>query len=225
MDNVNQQYSLDRSVLRAAAYCTGTSALGPGLRAVVWVQGCPFHCPGCIAPDWIPFNKPALEFQPEDLADKLLANPQVSGLTFSGGEPFMQADALVRLARAARRRRNLSLIVFTGYRFEDLLNNPPEKGTLDLLDHVDVLIDGPYIPGQNNGVGLRGSSNQRIHYLSRRLVSYDFEFQPRRLEVIVQDGSLLIAGIPSSTSLRALGKIPTEYLGNRSLSGGNHERT
>jgi anaerobic ribonucleoside-triphosphate reductase activating protein len=211
-------------VLKVAATCTGTTALGPGLRSVVWVQGCPFHCPGCIAPNWIPFDGPSTEFQPEELADRLLANPQVNGLTFSGGEPFAQASALARLARLARQKRNLNIISFTGYRFETLLNTPPERGVFDLLDQLDILIDGPYIAAQNNGVGLRGSTNQRIHYLTRRLVTYDFEYMPRRMDVVVQDGEILIVGIPSSASLNALDKISSTVFGIKSQSGGNYER-
>ncbi len=213
------------AALRVAATCDATTALGPGLRAVVWVQGCPFHCAGCIAPDWISFDRPALEVQPEELAGRLLANPQVTGLTFSGGEPFAQASALARLAHAARRRRNLDIICFTGYRFETLLNHPPEEGTFDLLDQVDVLIDGPYIAAQNNGVGLRGSTNQRIHYLTWRLTTYDFEYRPRRMEVIVQNGELLVVGIPTTSNLHALDRLTPDFFKSGTPVGGNYERT
>src|SRR5512146_912679 len=99
------------SVLNVAAICPTTRALGPGVRAVVWVQGCAFHCPGCIAPDWIPI-RPARLVKPEALAEELLADPEVTGLTFSGGEPMLQASALARLARAARNMRDVDIICF-----------------------------------------------------------------------------------------------------------------
>lgn len=211
--------------LRVAATCGGTTALGPGLRAIVWVQGCPFHCAGCIAPEWVPFDRPVMECQPEELAAQLLANPQVTGLTFSGGEPFAQAGALARLAREARRRRSLDVICFTGYRFETLLNHPPEAGTFDLLDEVDVLIDGPFIASQNNGVGLRGSTNQRIHYLTRRLITFDFEYRPRRMEVIVRNGELLVIGIPTTSNLQTLDRLTADVFKSQMAAGGINERS
>jgi anaerobic ribonucleoside-triphosphate reductase activating protein len=92
--------------LNIAKTCVGTRALGPGVRSVVWVQGCPFRCQGCIAPEWIPFER-AREADPAELASELLADPDVAGLTFSGGEPMRQAAGLARLITIARRQRDL----------------------------------------------------------------------------------------------------------------------
>ena len=107
-------------LLNVAATQMGTEALGPGFRAVVWVQGCPIHCPGCIAPDWIPF-KPARLISPAVLLEELLANPRITGLTFSGGEPMAQAVALAQLARLARQRRELDIICFSGFTLEKVV--------------------------------------------------------------------------------------------------------
>ena len=92
------------SVLNIAATLVGTTALGPGYRAVVWVQGCPIHCAGCIAPDWIPFTPNRL-VSPAELVAELLVDPLVTGLTFSGGEPMAQAAGLAQVAHLARQRR------------------------------------------------------------------------------------------------------------------------
>ena len=169
--------------------------LGPGLRAVVWVQGCPFHCQGCIAPDWIPF-KPARLVTAEELADELLSNPHVSGLTFSGGEPMKQAPGLAAVARLARQRRDLDIICFTGYKIEKLLKPPLDEAVQGLLAEVDVLIDGSYIARLNDNRGLRGSSNQRIHHLSLRLKDFDFENATRQVEMEINEGHILMVGIP-----------------------------
>lgn len=110
--------------LNVAATRVGTRALGPGVRSVVWVQGCPFRCAGCVAPEWIP-ERPARRADPDRLAAELLADPQVTGFTLSGGEPMSQAAGLARLVRRARLLRDVSVVCFTGYRLERLRTRPP----------------------------------------------------------------------------------------------------
>jgi anaerobic ribonucleoside-triphosphate reductase activating protein len=183
--------------LNVAATCPATRALGPGLRAVVWVQGCPFHCPGCVAPDWIP-RRVAELLRPDDLAEELGARPGLTGLTFSGGEPMLQAAGLAMLARRSREQHDFSLICFTGFTLERLRGNPPGPGVAALLAEVDVLIDGLYIVARNDNRGLRGSTNQRIHYLTERITPSDDNFidQPRQVEIHVSDGAALLVGVP-----------------------------
>ena len=142
-------------------------SLGPGRRAV-WVQGCPLHCAGCVAPEWIPFRD-SRDVDPVDLAHRLLDDPGVGGLTFSSGEPMSQAAGLARVATEARRLRQVSVVCFTGHRLESL-RSKPDPGVAALLAEVDVLIDGPYVSALNDGRGLRGSSNQRVQFLIDRLV-------------------------------------------------------
>jgi anaerobic ribonucleoside-triphosphate reductase activating protein len=189
------QNSKKNLILNVAAVCTATHALGPGLRAVVWVQGCPFHCQGCIAPDWIPFS-PARLVNVEELVEELLSNSEISGLTFSGGEPMKQAAGLASVARLARRQRDLNIICFTGFKIEKLLKTPIDPAVQDLLSQVDVLIDGSYLARLNDNQGLRGSSNQRIHHLSLQLKDYDFETSPRQIEMQVDEGQILMVGVP-----------------------------
>lgn len=182
-------------LLNVAAICPSTQALGPGTRAVVWVQGCVFHCPGCIAPNWIPIQ-PAYLMPPESLVDQLLSDPRVTGLTFSGGEPMLQAAALARLARLVKAKRDVDIICFSGFPRSYLEANPPGPGVNDLFDQIDVLIDGPYIERWNDNRGLRGSSNQKIHYLTDRLKNVDLNTQPRRAEINLTDGQALLVGVP-----------------------------
>jgi anaerobic ribonucleoside-triphosphate reductase activating protein len=178
----------------------GTRSLGPGLRSVAWVQGCPFHCQGCIAPEWIPFERTneSREVAPADLAAELLADPHVTGFTFSGGEPMSQAAGLAQLIMIARRQRDLTLICFTGYRLAELRARPPGPGVEDLLAQVDVLIDGRYVAARNDGRGLRGSANQRIHFLTDRLKHAEPELADgqRRTEIRIRDRSALLVGVP-----------------------------
>jgi anaerobic ribonucleoside-triphosphate reductase activating protein len=182
-------------MLNLAAFSLHTEALGPGLRAVIWVQGCPLNCQGCISPDWIPF-KPALKFTPEEIIEKF-DFPPISGLTFSGGEPMEQASDLASVARLARKKKDLNIICFTGYRYERLLKNPPNAGVPYLLAEIDLLIDGPYVQSRNESIGLRGSSNQRFIHLTSRLADQDFATQKRKVEITVSNGVLEFIGIPT----------------------------
>ena len=189
-------------VLNIAAVSARTRALGPGTRAVVWVQGCPLNCRGCLAPQWIPFA-PALRFSPLEIIEQLDLE-SIRGLTFSGGEPMEQAAGLAALARLARQKKDLDLICFTGYRYERLLKDPPNAGVPGLLSEIDVLIDGPFIQSLNDSVGLRGSSNQRIIHLTPRLKEHNLESSTRRVEITVTDGELAFVGIPTPGILSAM---------------------
>jgi anaerobic ribonucleoside-triphosphate reductase activating protein len=186
-----------RDVVNVADTCVGTKALGPGIRSVVWVQGCPLHCSGCIAPGWIP-ERAARLVAAEELAAELLADPAVCGLTLSGGEPMLQAGALAATVSAARAQRDVTVICFTGYTLAELRERPPSRGVADLLDRIDVLIDGPYIAAADDGRGLRGSSNQVVHHLTGRLTDWNDAFvrRPRSAELRVRDRSVLLVGVP-----------------------------
>ena len=196
----------------------GTRALGPGLRSVVWVQGCPFRCSGCIAPEWIP-ERPGREVRPADLAAELLAHPGVTGLTFSGGEPMAQAVGLAAVIETARRQRDLTLICFTGYRLSDLRDRHPGPGVTELLAQTDVLIDGRYVAGSNDGRGLRGSSNQQVHMLTGRLAdaAAGLAGGPRRAEIRLRDRSALLVGVPDRAMAEAFARVPA-------LGGARSER-
>lgn len=184
-----------QTVLNVAAVCTSTRALGPGSRSVVWVQGCALQCPGCLAPEWIPI-RPARLVSPEDLAVELLRDPHIRGLTISGGEPMLQAVGLARLVWFLRQKRDLDVICFSGFLLDQLMQSPPGPGVSDLLAQVDVLIDGPYIARRNDNTGLRGSSNQRIHYFTDRLVDFSLETWQRKGEVHLTDGEAMLVGVP-----------------------------
>ncbi len=128
--------------------------------------------------------------------DILLEDPNTTGITFSGGEPFRQSRGLAEVARLARRRRDVDIICFSGYQLEQLRKDPPNPWTDMLLSQLDVLVDGPYIAALNDNKGLRGSVNQRIHYLTPRLSTYFLEETPRKAEIQVQDGQAFLVGVP-----------------------------
>jgi anaerobic ribonucleoside-triphosphate reductase activating protein len=194
--------------VRVAEICVGTRALGPGVRSVAWVQGCPFRCRGCIAPEWIPF-RPGREVSANDLAAELLADPAVTGFTFSGGEPMSQAGSLAEVIMIARRQRDLTLICFTGYRLAELRARPPGPGVAELLAQTDVLIDGRYVAARNDGRGLRGSDNQQIHMLTGRLAHAAAELADgqRRSEIRLRHREALLVGVPGHGVAEAFDRL------------------
>ena len=187
----------DEDVLNLAAWCPQTTALGPSLRAVIWLQGCRLRCPGCVSPGYQPVKAASL-VTVEDLA-ALIANQQaIDGVTFSGGEPMLQAAGLARLVALVKTERpQLNFIAYTGFRLADVQHGPLAEAITNLLQNLDVLIDGPYIQSLDNGYrGLKGSANQVVHHLSPRLQGFDFEHLPRQPEIHIQNGQILFVGIP-----------------------------
>ncbi|KYC38106.1 hypothetical protein WA1_37785 [Scytonema hofmannii PCC 7110] len=184
------------TVLNVAEICLGTHALGPGQRFVIWVQGCCFNCRGCISPDWIPQTQATL-VDPLQLADYILSVPRTDGLTVSGGEPMLQADALSELFSYLRQKRDFSIICFSGFTLEQL-QAKSDPAINKVLSLIDVLIDGQYIPELNDNQGWRGSSNQVFHFLTPRHLSEVTLFTERKrdVEIHMRDDSVLMVGVP-----------------------------
>lgn len=149
-------------VLRLAGIVKESVVDGPGIRMVIFVQGCPHHCPGCHNPD---SHNPegGYETTTEEIIADLPDGKLVCGLTLSGGEPFAQASALITIAAAAK-LRGLSIVVYTGYCFEELLQmsvRMPE--VMELLKLTDMLVDGPFEQERRDlSLAFRGSANQRL---------------------------------------------------------------
>ena len=191
--------------LNIAQLCPETRVLGPGKRFVIWVQGCPFRCPECVAPDWIPIeNKNLVSIN--DLADRITAIHDLEGVTLSGGEPMLQAEGLATLVRQVHTLRpDLSVIAFSGFTLRQLQRKArTDPGIRELLNELDVLIDGLYRADLNDDSGLRGSSNQRIHFLTPRYRNRkaELEQRPRDIEIHTLAKELLMVGVPSAKSLK-----------------------
>lgn len=178
------QLNLARTLARSAAN-------GPGERFVLWVQGCPLACPGCWNPDTWAFGRRDLRSVGE-LAQVILATEGVEGVTFTGGEPFVQARALAALAERVR-AAGLSVFVFTGYELDELTR--PEHR--DLLACTDVLVAGRYVATQRErGLAWRGSANQRVHFLTARHDVSDMHTAPEVEFHLAADGSVTVTGFP-----------------------------
>lgn len=178
-----EKLSEGQILLNVLDLCRNTKVLGPGKRYAIWVQGCLRKCPGCGTPEGRSTSINQL-LDVTDLAEDILDQTQIEGITISGGEPFLQAKALTELVHLVGARRDLGVIIFTGYYLHEL-RDLNDRETNDLLDSTDLLIDGPYIEGLNDDIGLRGSDNQSMCFLTDRYLEYKslLEKGPRQLEV------------------------------------------
>jgi anaerobic ribonucleoside-triphosphate reductase activating protein len=187
--------------IRVAAFEHGVQVLGPGRRTVVWVQGCPFRCPGCIAPEWIP-EEGGTPWDEASLADALLADPHADGITLSGGDPFAQAGPLAEVVRLVRARRDLSVMSYTGFTLEQL-ERDADPDRLALLAELDLLVDGTYVAARHTPLRWRGSTNQRIHALTDRHLDLEGTADvPAGMQLKVHAGSVRIVGVPSRPGFR-----------------------
>lgn len=133
---------------------------GEGLRAVLWTQGCPIHCMGCQNPETWDYNKGVL-VKIDDIKKELATFRGQAGLTFCGGEPFVQPKACKEIADYVRKELGWNVWSFTGFTREII----EEAGgdAFEFLKSLDALIDGPFILSQRDlSLRFRGSKNQRL---------------------------------------------------------------
>lgn len=146
-------------MLRLASKITFDSIVdGPGIRMVLWTQGCPHRCPGCHNPQTHSLQG-GFEEDVSVIIQEIHNARLQTGLTLSGGEPFDQADALLDVVREAK-KDGLSLWAYSGYTFEELMQDSTRK---KLLEAIDVLVDGRFVENQKDyRLRFKGSKNQRI---------------------------------------------------------------
>lgn len=146
--------------LRIAGIANDSIVDGPGIRFTIFTQGCPHHCEGCHNPQTHSFDGGNI-VDTAELMKQIKGNPLLDGVTFSGGEPFCQADVLADLGKEIK-KLGLNIITYTGYDFEKLYENRDKNGWGKLLEVTDFLIDGKFILAQKDWqIRFRGSSNQR----------------------------------------------------------------
>ncbi|MFY9113742.1 MAG: 4Fe-4S cluster-binding domain-containing protein [Dethiobacteria bacterium] len=135
---------------------------GPGICYVIFVQGCKHNCPGCHNPEAQSFDG-GVEICITDIFKEIASLKGTDAVVFSGGEPFLQAEALSCLGEKIQ-GLGLKVITYTGFIFEQLIEDSPQRDIYrKLLEVTDILIDGPYIEEQRDlGLVFRGSGNQRI---------------------------------------------------------------
>lgn len=150
------------SKIRLSGIISESIVDGPGLRFVVFSQGCPHKCKGCHNPQTFDVNG-GYEMDTNTILEEVKKNPLISGITFSGGEPFLQAEQFSDLAKKSR-KLGLNVMSYTGYVFEDLLKKLHIRNDWKkLLENIDILVDGPFdLAKKSLLLKFRGSENQRI---------------------------------------------------------------
>jgi len=181
------------AALNVSATLPLSHANGPGCRAVIWVQGCSLGCAGCYNPQTHE-HSPKHIVPVSDLADWISLIDSIEGITFSGGEPFEQADAVSEVIRLARSTRpDLSVFIFTGYSLDELNSSDDERVTR-LLEMTDMLSAGRYVATERDATLLwRGSSNQELIYLTQH---YSQDMEPQwEMESPVEEVHLLQSSV------------------------------
>lgn len=165
---------------------------GPGVRSVVWVQGCPHNCYGCYNQSFRPFVQAKL-LDVEKLANMILTHKNnIDGVTFSGGEPFCQSRGIYSLSLFLK-EQGLNIMCYSGYTHRRLINMKNDC-IPELLKNIDILIDGPYIRKKRRPLLWRGSENQKI-YLFNDKIDINEVKDVSEMEVIInEDGSATITG-------------------------------
>ncbi len=155
-------YTVKDIPIRLAGIVRESIVDGPDLRFVVFVQGCPHKCEGCHNPETHDFSGGFAATTAKVWAE-IEKNPMIKGVTFSGGEPFCQAEALAELGRAAK-EKGLHVMTYSGFTYETLLKKAKEDTAVrELLSVTDYLVDGPFVLSQRDlSLKYRGSRNQRV---------------------------------------------------------------
>jgi anaerobic ribonucleoside-triphosphate reductase activating protein len=171
------------------------NVLGPGRRRILWVQGCPRRCPGCITPQMQSFEDREW-VEVEALAERF-GTDDVEGLTFVGGEPFSQAVGLASLVEVLQRRHPWSVMTYTGHNYADLQKGSAEWS--ELLKRTDILVDGEYMQERACDLLWRGSDNQTMYFLTDRYRHLEplCSHRGRYLEFTLDaTGAMVMIGIP-----------------------------
>ena len=169
--------------------------LGYGKRMGIWTIGCKRKCKNCSNPElWA-------ENPDKDIPVKTITGiiekykDKTDGVTITGGEPFLQPDELLSLVEEIRKIGITDILIYTGFSFEELCENPLTKKIVDLLG---AIVDGEYIDELNDNRGIKGSSNQRLFVIDKSLSERykDFESAKRQSEIINNGGKIWAIGIP-----------------------------
>jgi anaerobic ribonucleoside-triphosphate reductase activating protein len=190
-------------------YLPVTTVEGPGKRFCLWVQGCSIRCEGCGVP-WTWSKKNGQSISVEELFEEIKISQsknQIEGVTFLGGEPFDQAEVLGKLASMVK-DVGLTVMVFSGYLYEDLLNL---KESRNLLSAADLLIDGPFVKEKLDLTRpWVGSSNQRYHFLTDayRHLENQLTTINNKVEIrINKEGTVSINGMATQQTLQDIFKL------------------
>lgn len=157
--------------INVAGFANDSIVDGPGLRFVIFCQGCKHNCPSCHNPQTHAFGV-GIDYDTSLILQMIRKNPLCSAVTFSGGEPMEQASSCMQLA-ARLKRLGYETACYTGYTWEEIIQNGSME-QLDFLLYLDILVDGRFVLALRNlDLRFRGSSNQRIINVRESLMQKD----------------------------------------------------
>ena len=168
---ISTQNLKDYNTIRLAGVVRESIVDGPGLRFTVFCQGCPHGCEGCHNPATHDFEG-GYDCEISKIIAAVDENPLLDGVTFSGGEPMCQPEAFTVLAEELK-KRNLNIMIYTGYTYEELLKLAETRPAVGkLLELADYLVDGRFILAERDlTLPFRGSTNQRILDMKQTLAA------------------------------------------------------
>lgn len=176
--------------LRIHNFIETTSVNGPDNRFGLWVQGCNLNCPSCFNPKTHSFNSGSI-YQIDEIFQMIISVKGIEGVSISGGEPFLQSNALLELITMIKKKTNLSILIFSGFNLEELKNDKTSNKTLKL---IDILIAGRYDENCKINNPLLSSSNQKIHFFSNRYSINDIHSSDTEI-IIDNQGNLILSGV------------------------------
>lgn len=179
----------------------GSEIYGPGKRFVIWLQGCSLACTGC-------WNKTMWSFSPhilmerDEVLEQIISNPEIEGVTLLGGEPLQQSENLYWLMLALN-KRNISMMLYTGYEQEEICNTETFSKICNL---ADILISGRYRDDERDlFLRWRGSRNQSLLIQTERYTDLDIEDGLNEVEITIDEfGSVILLGYPIDLDLSKL---------------------
>jgi anaerobic ribonucleoside-triphosphate reductase activating protein len=193
-----------RPFLNLGAWIERSRANGPGERYVLWLQGCLLRCPGCCNVEFLP-QEPRHLISIDEMAMRIGDIEGIEGVTYTGGEPTLQAQALALLSERLR-PGGLTVVCYTGYTLE-ALRARDDPWIERLLANTDILIDGPYRQEEAASLRWRGSRNQRIHYLTPAYRELADTEGPAEVEFAVGDHDFTTTGTWPAGFLERLQQI------------------
>ena len=198
-----------KNILEIYMECTTTEALGPYKRYGLWLQGCDKNCEGCMSPASQEAGNGYMKTV-DEIITAIITQKEIEGITVSGGEPFLQAEALENLFLKIKAIKDLGIVIFTGYYIEQLEYLAQAYPNVSaVLSMTDILIDGPYIEKLNDNNSLRGSSNQNVHFLTSRYKQLNgsyYGLPGRKFEWNISDGNMRLIGIPDKKTCELFAK-------------------
>lgn len=176
--------------LRVADLVASSRANGPGLRAVLWVQGCSLGCAGCFNPHTHDFKAGTMRPVAE-LIEQLRGLP-VQGLTISGGEPLQQPRAVLALVAGLKAVTDFSVLLFTGFEWREVQASSARRA---VVEQCDLVVAGRFAARRHLGRNLLGSANQTVHFVTRRYRPSDLEQVPPGEVLIAPNGEIVMTGV------------------------------